>query len=87
MPSCFFGAQPPSTTATQLEAAASTAKRSSWAAQEGRFLGGDFGEVRGAKLVGLLRARDGAGPDSPRTVLSMLDTGGDRLQKANAGER
>jgi biotin-independent malonate decarboxylase beta subunit len=36
------------------------------AAQEGRFLGGAFGEVHGAKLLGLLRAaRDGAG--RPRT--------------------
>ena len=33
------------------------------AAQEGQFLGGAFGEVHGAKLVGLLRAaRDRAGP-------------------------
>jgi malonate decarboxylase beta subunit len=57
------------------------------AAQEGRFLGGAFGEVHGAKLVGLLRAaRDGAGPDGPRAVLLLLDTGGVRLQEANAGE-
>jgi malonate decarboxylase beta subunit len=57
------------------------------AAQEGRFLGGAFGEVHGAKLVGLLRAaRDSAGPDGPRAVLLLLDTGGVRLQEANAGE-
>jgi malonate decarboxylase beta subunit len=57
------------------------------AAQEGRFLGGAFGEVHGAKLVGLLRAaRDGAGPGGPRAVLLLLDTGGVRLQEANAGE-
>jgi malonate decarboxylase beta subunit len=57
------------------------------AAQEGRFLGGAFGEVHGAKLVGLLRAaRDGAKSDGPRAVLLLLDTGGVRLQEANAGE-
>jgi malonate decarboxylase beta subunit len=56
------------------------------AAQEGRFLGGAFGEVHGAKLVGLLRAaRDGAETGGPRAVL-LLDTGGVRLQEANAGE-
>ena len=54
------------------------------AAQEGRFMGGTFGEVSGAKIVGLLRASvvDGA----PRAVLLLLDTGGVRLQEANAGE-
>jgi malonate decarboxylase beta subunit len=57
------------------------------AAQEGRFLGGAFGEVHGAKLLGLLRAaRDVAGPGRPRAVLLLLDTGGVRLQEANAGE-
>src|SRR5262249_16836120 len=57
------------------------------AAQEGRFLGGAFGEVHGAKLVGLLRAaRDGAAHGHPRAVLLLLDTGGVRLQEANAGE-
>ena len=57
------------------------------AAQEGRFLGGAFGEVHGAKLVGLLRAaRDLAGQNGPRAVLLLLDTGGVRLQEANAGE-
>src|SRR5271170_7084510 len=57
------------------------------AAQEGQFLGGAFGEVHGAKLVGLLRAaRDGAGRGGPRAVLLLLDTGGVRLQEANAGE-
>lgn len=55
------------------------------AAQEGRFMGGTFGEVHGAKLVGLLRyARDHH--DAPRIVLLMLDTGGVRLQEANVGE-
>ena len=57
------------------------------AAQEGRFLGGAFGEVHGAKLVGLLRAaRDLAAQNGPRAVLLLLDTGGVRLQEANAGE-
>jgi malonate decarboxylase beta subunit len=57
------------------------------AVQEGRFLGGAFGEVHGAKLVGLLRtAREGAGLNRPRAVLLLLDTGGVRLQEANAGE-
>lgn len=57
------------------------------AAQEGRFLGGAFGEVHGAKLVGLLRAaRDGAGKGGPKAVLLLLDTGGVRLQEANVGE-
>jgi malonate decarboxylase beta subunit len=57
------------------------------AAQEGWFMGGAFGEVHGAKLVGLLRAaRDGAGRSVPSAVLLLLDTGGVRLQEANAGE-
>jgi malonate decarboxylase beta subunit len=57
------------------------------AAQEGQLLGGAFGEVHGAKLVGLLRtARDGAGRGVPRAVLLLLDTGGVRLQEASAGE-
>ncbi|WP_428394324.1 biotin-independent malonate decarboxylase subunit beta [Lichenicoccus sp.] len=52
------------------------------AAQEGRFMGGTFGEVHGAKLTGLLRAARGG----DRPVLLLLDTGGVRLQEANAGE-
>ncbi len=62
------------------------------AAQEGQFMGGTFGEVSGAKIVGLLRAaRDAAGggngkDDLPRAVLLLLDSGGVRLQEANAGE-
>lgn len=57
------------------------------AAQEGRFLGGALGEVHGAKLVGLLRAAHaGAGAGGPTAVLLLLDTGGVRLQEANAGE-
>ena len=53
------------------------------AAQEGRFMGGAFGEVHGAKLVGLLRA---AMTEKPVAVLILFDTGGVRLQEANAGE-
>ncbi|WP_238297096.1 biotin-independent malonate decarboxylase subunit beta [Methylobacterium soli] len=53
------------------------------AAQEGRFMGGAFGEVHGAKLVGLLRA---ALARKPAAVLILFDTGGVRLQEANAGE-
>ena len=52
------------------------------AAQEGRFMGGAFGEVHGAKLVGLLRAAK----SRHRNVVLLLDTGGVRLQEANAGE-
>src|ERR1700677_2437802 len=55
------------------------------AAQEGQFMGGTFAEVSGAKLVGLVRAaRDHK--DLPRTVLLLMDSGGVRLQEANAGE-
>ncbi|OAF07263.1 biotin-independent malonate decarboxylase subunit beta [Bradyrhizobium neotropicale] len=52
------------------------------AAQEGRFMGGAFGEVHGAKLTGLLRAARAQHQD----VLILFDTGGVRLQEANAGE-
>jgi malonate decarboxylase beta subunit len=55
------------------------------AAQEGQFMGGTFGEVSGAKIVGLVRAaRDHK--ELPQTVLLLLDSGGVRLQEANAGE-
>jgi malonate decarboxylase beta subunit len=53
------------------------------AAQEGRFMGGAFGEVHGAKLTGLLRA---ARELKSMPVLILFDTGGVRLQEANAGE-
>jgi malonate decarboxylase beta subunit len=53
------------------------------AAQEGRFMGGAFGEVHGAKLTGLLRA---AKELKSIPVLILFDTGGVRLQEANAGE-
>jgi malonate decarboxylase beta subunit len=52
------------------------------AAQEGRFMGGAFGEVHGAKLTGLLRAAAAL----KRDVVILFDTGGVRLQEANAGE-
>ncbi|WP_210200224.1 biotin-independent malonate decarboxylase subunit beta [Methylocella silvestris] len=55
------------------------------AAQEGRFMGGAFGEVHGAKLTGLLRAAHASG-GRINTVLIAFDTGGVRLQEANAGE-
>jgi malonate decarboxylase beta subunit len=53
------------------------------AAQEGQFMGGAFGEVHGGKLVGLLRA---ARDLKSIAVLILFDTGGVRLQEANAGE-
>jgi malonate decarboxylase beta subunit len=53
------------------------------ATQEGRFMGGAFGEVHGAKLTGLLRA---ARDIKSIPVLILFDTGGVRLQEANAGE-
>ena len=53
------------------------------AAQEGRFMGGAFGEVHGAKLTGLLRAARDIGS---MPVVILFDTGGVRLQEANAGE-
>ena len=56
------------------------------AAQEGQFMGGTFAEVSGAKLLGLLRAARDGGDGVPRTVLLLLDSGGVRLQEANAGE-
>jgi malonate decarboxylase beta subunit len=55
------------------------------AAQEGQFMGGTFAEVSGAKLVGLVRAARDC-KDLPQTVLLLLDSGGVRLQEANAGE-
>ncbi|WP_442951971.1 biotin-independent malonate decarboxylase subunit beta [Orrella sp. JC864] len=56
------------------------------AAQEGEFMGGAVGEVHGAKIVGLLqRAERLAGEGRPHGVLLLLETGGVRLQEANAG--
>jgi malonate decarboxylase beta subunit len=52
------------------------------ASQEGGFMGGAVGEVHGAKLVGLLRR---ARREKPAGVLLLADSGGVRLQEANAG--
>jgi malonate decarboxylase beta subunit len=52
------------------------------AAQEGGFMGGAVGEVQGAKIVGLLeRARN----ERATGVVLLLESGGVRLQEANAG--
>jgi malonate decarboxylase beta subunit len=51
-------------------------------AQEGGFMGGSVGEVHGAKLVGLLRR---ALVERPAAVLLLVESGGVRLQEANAG--
>jgi malonate decarboxylase beta subunit len=52
------------------------------AAQEGEFMGGAVGEVQGAKLVGLLER---AVTERPAAVIMLFETGGVRLQEANAG--
>jgi len=52
------------------------------AAQEGGFMGGAVGEVHGAKLVGLLQR---AVHDELAGVVLLLESGGVRLQEANAG--
>ena len=52
------------------------------AAQEGGFMGGAVGEVHGAKLVGLLER---AVRDQVAGVVLLLESGGVRLQEANAG--
>lgn len=52
------------------------------AAQEGAFMGGSVGEVHGAKLVGILRRARRVGA---RAAILLLDSGGVRLQEANAG--
>jgi len=52
------------------------------AAQEGGFMGGAVGEVHGAKIVGLLER---ASRERPAAVLLLLESGGVRLQEANAG--
>jgi len=48
-------------------------------------MGGTFAEVSGAKMVGLVRAARDC-KDLPQTVLLLMDSGGVRLQEANAGE-
>jgi malonate decarboxylase beta subunit len=52
------------------------------AGQEGAFMGGAVGEVQGAKLAGLLER---AVQERPAAVLLLLESGGVRLQEANAG--
>ena len=52
-------------------------------AQEGRFMGGAIGEVHSAKIVGLLRR---CLKTRPQAVIFLFDSGGVRLQEANAGE-
>ena len=52
------------------------------AAQEGGFMGGAVGEVQGAKIVGLL---DRACNEPVAGVVLLLESGGVRLQEANAG--
>ncbi len=52
-------------------------------AQEGRFMGGAIGEVHSAKIVGLLRRSLRTKPDA---LIFLFDSGGVRLQEANAGE-
>lgn len=58
-------------------------RRVALAAQEGRFMGGAFGEVHSAKIAGMLqrslRVR-------PQAFVFLFDSGGVRLQEANAGE-
>ena len=52
-------------------------------AQEGQFRGGSVGEVHAAKIVGLLRR---AAQRRPAAVIALFDSGGVRLEEANAGE-
>ena len=52
-------------------------------AQEGKFRGGSLGEVHASKIVGLLRR---AAQRKPAAVVGLLDSGGVRLEEANAGE-
>jgi malonate decarboxylase beta subunit len=51
------------------------------AAQEGGFMGGAVGEVHGAKIVGLLRRAT----RERLAVVLLVESGGVRLQEANAG--
>jgi malonate decarboxylase beta subunit len=52
------------------------------AAQEGGFMGGSVGEVHGAKIAGVLER---ALYERPLAVLLLVESGGVRLQEANAG--
>ncbi|OGV35412.1 MAG: biotin-independent malonate decarboxylase subunit beta [Lentisphaerae bacterium GWF2_45_14] len=53
------------------------------AAQEGRFMGGAIGEVHSAKIVGILKR---CLKKKPEAMVFLFDSGGVRLQEANAGE-
>jgi len=52
-------------------------------AHEGNFRGGSLGEVHSAKITGLLRR---AAQRLPAAVIGLFDSGGVRLEEANAGE-
>ncbi|MBR7777958.1 biotin-independent malonate decarboxylase subunit beta [Undibacterium rugosum] len=52
------------------------------AAQDGRFMGGSVGEIHGAKMLGLCRL---ALQERPAALVLLGDSGGVRLQEANAG--
>lgn len=52
-------------------------------AQEGKFRGGSLGEVHAAKITGLLLR---AAAKKPQAVIGLFDSGGVRLEEANAGE-
>lgn len=52
-------------------------------AQEGRFMGGAIGEVHSAKIIGTLRR---CLKKKLTAALFLFDSGGVRLQEANAGE-
>lgn len=52
-------------------------------AQEGKFRGGSLGEVHSAKIIGLLKR---AAQKKPAAVVGLFDSGGVRLEEANAGE-
>lgn len=52
-------------------------------AQEGKFRGGSLGEIHSAKITGLLRR---AAQRRPAAVIGLFDSGGVRLEEANAGE-
>ena len=51
-------------------------------AQEGKFMGGDVGEIHGAKIVGMLLK---AIEEKPKAIIFLVDSGGVRLHEANAG--
>jgi len=52
-------------------------------AQEGKFRGGSIGEIHAAKITGLLYR---AAQRKPKAVIGLFDSGGVRLEEANAGE-